>query len=189
MWDVDGDGKLDIVLADSSGGLTSLDDRGEPVAAFNRGRPVQTNVYANVHLGAASYGRRRAPCGRNRPKSCRHDVFALAPPRESLRIPAIGDVDGDLAADIVDTAGEHIYAWHMDGARLAGFPVRMDPDHSRPQDRSRDNHVKRGFIASPTLGGPGRRRHARHRRARASTAGSTGSTGTAARCPAGRRIR
>jgi hypothetical protein len=152
MWDVDGDGRLDIVLADSSGALRVLDDRGEAVAAFNRGRPVQTDLYANVHLGAASYGRRRAPCGRNKPRSCRHDVFALQPPRESLRTPAIGDVDGDLAPDIVDTAGEHIYAWHMDGTRLAGFPVRMDPNHSRPQDRSRSNHVKRGFIASPTLG-------------------------------------
>ncbi|MEA2272679.1 MAG: hypothetical protein QOI98_1387 [Solirubrobacteraceae bacterium] len=151
LWDVDGDGRLDIVLADSSGELRVLDDRGEPVARFNRGKPVQTNLYANVHLGAASYNRRRVGCGPNRPRSCRHYVFALPPPRESLRTPGIGDVDGDLAPDIVDTAGEHIYAWHMDGTPLSGFPVRMDPDHSRPQDRSRSNHVKRGFIASPTL--------------------------------------
>jgi hypothetical protein len=30
--------------------------------------------------------------------------------------------------------------------------VRLDPSLSRPQDRTRDNHIKRGFTASPALG-------------------------------------
>ena len=79
-------------------------------------------------------------------------------PLEPLRTPAIGDIDGDRRAEIVDTAGEHVYAWELDGTPVAGFPVRLNPDFSRPQDRTRENHVKRGFFAAPVLadltGGP-----------------------------------
>ena len=94
---------------------------------------MRTRLYPNVHPGAASYG-------------------SVDPPREVLRTPAIGDIDGDLEPEIVDTAGEHVYAWNADGSTVPGFPVRLDPAFSRPQDRTRQNHVKRGFTASPVLG-------------------------------------
>jgi hypothetical protein len=86
-----------------------------------------------VHGGAPAYGE-------------------VAPPRESLRIPAIGDIDGDMEPEIVDTAGEHVYAWESDGSAVDGFPVRLDPALSAVPLRTRANHIKRGFIASPTLG-------------------------------------
>jgi hypothetical protein len=133
MWDVDGNGRLDIVEADSSGALRVLAGDGKPVKAFNGGRPVQTLIAANVHRDAPAYRR-------------------VDPPREPLRTPAIGDVNGDGAADIVDTAGEHVYAWDLRGRALPGFPVRLDPSLSRPEDRTRQNHVKRGFLAAPSLG-------------------------------------
>ena len=70
-----------------------------------------------------------------------------------LRTPAIGDIDGDLEPEIVDSAGEHVYAWNADGTRRARASrcgsTRPSP---LPQDRTRDNHIKRGFIASPALG-------------------------------------
>ena len=47
----------------------------------------------------------------------------------------------------------------------AGFPVRLDPALSRPQDRTRNNHIKRGFTASPALGDLNRGRRPRDRRA------------------------
>ena len=132
LWDVDGDNRLDVVLADSSGALRVLDRRGEPLAAFNGGRPVHTRVLAPVRPEAPGFDR-------------------VEPPREPLRTPAIGDIDGDLEAEIIDSAGEHVYAWNLDGTEVPGFPVRVNPDFSRPQDRTRENHVKRGFIASPAL--------------------------------------
>ena len=90
---------------------------------------------------------------------------SLPRPRESLRVPAIGDIDHDLDAEIVATAGEHVYAWNLDGSRVPGFPVRVDPALSDPcnpgaphpcfdaADRqlTEDNHLKRGFIGSPAL--------------------------------------
>ena len=133
LFDLNGDNALDTVLADSSGELRVLNHDGQPLPTFNNGQPVRSRLYPNVHLGSESY----------------NDVD---PPREVLRTPAIGDIDGDLEPEIVDSAGEHVYAWEADGSTVAGFPVRIDPALSRPQDRNRNNHIKRGFSASPTLG-------------------------------------
>jgi hypothetical protein len=132
LFDLNGDNRLDIVLADSSGELRVFGADGTPLKSFNGGKPVATQLYPNVHPGAPVYG-------------------SLAPPREVLRTPAIGDVDGDMEPEIVDSAGEHVYAWHEDGTPVAGFPVRIDPAFSQPADESKQNHVKRGFAASPTL--------------------------------------
>jgi subtilase family protein/VCBS repeat protein len=132
MYDLNGDNKLDIVEADSSGELRVLNAAGTPLQSFNHGQPVRTAIYPNVHPGAPVY---------------QH----LDPPREVLRTPAIGDIDGDRLPEIVDAAGEHVYAWHVDGTPVNGFPVRLDPAFSRPQDRTRQNHVKRGFSGSPVL--------------------------------------
>ena len=82
-----------------------------------------------------------------------------------LRTPAIGDIDGDLEPEIVDSAGEHVYAWNADGTVVPGFPVRLDPALSLPQDRTRNNHIKRGFSASPALGDLDDDGRARDRRA------------------------
>jgi hypothetical protein len=133
LFDVDGDNKLDTVLADSSGELHVLGADGSPLESFNGGEPVQTRLYPNVHSGASA-------------------LNAVSPPREVLRTPVIGDIDGDLEPEIVDTAGEHVYAWNADGSEVTGFPVRLDPSLSLPQDRTRNNHIKRGFAASPVLG-------------------------------------
>ena len=55
MFDLNGDNQLDIVEADSSGELSVLKADGTPLASFNGGQPVRTQVYANVHPGAPSY--------------------------------------------------------------------------------------------------------------------------------------
>jgi hypothetical protein len=133
LFDLNGDNVLDTVLADSSGALSVLNADGTPLQSFNNGQPVHSQLYPNVHSGAPPFG-------------------AVNPPREVLRTPAIGDIDGDLEPEIVDSAGEHVYAWNADGSVVPGFPVRLDLNLSRPQDRTRENHIKRGFTASPTLG-------------------------------------
>jgi hypothetical protein len=145
LYDVDGDNKLDVLLATSSGELYALHSNGNPVKSFNGGRPVRTDT---IRLAKS------------------HPIDpSLSPPRESLRVPAIGDIDGDHEAEIVATAGEHVYAWNLDGSRVRGFPVHVNPSFSDPckagaphpclnaSDRqlTTDNHLKRGFIASPAL--------------------------------------
>ena len=95
----------------------------------------------------------RRPAGAHRRSTrtstpARRPTRRSSPPREVLRTPAIGDIDGDLEPEIVDTAGEHVYAWNADGSAVPGFPVRLDPALSRARRTARrDNHIKRGFIA------------------------------------------
>ena len=82
-------------------------------------------------------------------------------------MPAIGDIDGDLEPEIVATAGEHLYAWDLDGTRASSTgvdrslsepckPGTEDPVTGvcfNPADRAitEDNHIKRGFVSSPVL--------------------------------------
>ena len=144
LWDVDGDNRLDVVQAESSGTLRVA---ATPTARRCPAGPSAPARSPTVHPRAPAFSR-------------------VAPPREPLRTPAIGDIDGDRRAEIVATAGEHVYAWELDGTPVAGFPVRLNPDFSRPQDRTRENHVKRGFFAAPVLADLARRPCAGDRRDR-----------------------
>ena len=133
-----------------------LNADGTPVASFNGGQPVHTDRYA---------------LEQNHPVP-----GALPTPHESLRVPAIGDIDGDREAEIVATAGEHVYAWDLrrEQPRRAGSRCGSTASLSEPckpgvpkpcfdaadraiftDDRgtpaSDQNHIKRGFFGSPAL--------------------------------------
>jgi len=151
LYDVDGDNELDVVLATTSGELHVLDADGTPVASFNGGNPVSTGRYA---------------------LETNHPVPGPLPtPHEAPRVPAIGDIDGDLEAEIVLNAGEHVYAWELDGDPVPGFEggpgdAAVDRNLSEPclggsgakpcfdanQRRiTTSNHIKRGFLGSVAL--------------------------------------
>ena len=134
LYDLDGDNRLDIVEPRSSGEIAVLRHDGRPLRSFNRGRPVRTRTYFNVHRRARGLAR-----------------GGLAPPREVPRTPAIGDIDGDREPEIVTTAGERVYAWNANGRPAKGFPRRVDPSLSRPRAQTKENHIKRGFVASAAL--------------------------------------
>jgi len=145
LYDVDGDNALDVVQATSSGELSVLHSDGTPVESFNGGNPVTTDPYALVQPERLA--------------------ASLPTPHEALRVPAFGDIDGDRQAEIVATAGEHVYAWELDGSRVSGFPVGVDRSLSDPcvdgaphpcfdtADRAitTQNHIKRGFFGSAAL--------------------------------------
>jgi len=145
LYDLDGDNKLDVLLPTSSGELYALHFDGTPVQSFNGGQPVRTDP---IELAQ------------------NHPVDPSLPtPRESLRVPTIADIHRDRDAEIVATAGEHVYAWKLNGSRVPGFPVGVNPAFSDPckpgaphpcfnaSDRqlTTENHLKRGFIGSPAL--------------------------------------
>ncbi|MGH2957949.1 MAG: thrombospondin type 3 repeat-containing protein [Solirubrobacterales bacterium] len=151
LFDVNGDNELDVVLGTTSGELHVLNADGSPVSSFNGGSPVTTSRYALEQ---------------------NHPVPGELPrPRQSPRVPAIGDIDGDLEAEIVMNAGEHVFAWNLDGTPVPGFTggpgdARIDPDLSEPclggaaakpcfdtaQRRiTSANHIKRGFFGSIAL--------------------------------------
>ncbi len=144
LYDVNGDNALDVVMPTSSGELWVLNADGSPVPSFNGGEPVRTDRYA---------------LEQNHPVP----LAGAAVPRESPRVPAIGDIDGDRDAEIVVTAGEHMYAWELDGTRV--LKTGVDRSLSEPckpgvpkpcfnaADRAitSDNHIKRGIASSPVL--------------------------------------
>jgi hypothetical protein len=41
--------------------------------------------------------------------------------------PAVGDMDGDGKPEIVATGSQCIYAWHVDGTPVKGWPVKAEP--------------------------------------------------------------
>jgi hypothetical protein len=150
LYDIDGDNELDVLLATTSGEIHALHADGSPVASFNSGQSVTTARYA---------------LEQNHPVP-----GALQAPRETPRVPAIGDIDGDLEPEIVANAGEHVYAWNLDGTPVPNFQggvgdVGVDRSLSEPcasgvskpcfdaADRviTTDNHIKRGFLGSVAL--------------------------------------
>jgi hypothetical protein len=131
MADLDGDNRLDVIVADSAGALNVYDEDGDPLPGFPVFAPITENALAHAN----------AP------------VFQeLDPPRSAFLTPAVGDLDRDGVPEIVTIAGSEVFAYQADGSVRAGFPVTLNPAFSLPALRTNDNHLKTGFTASPVLG-------------------------------------
>ncbi|HVT34862.1 MAG TPA: S8 family serine peptidase, partial [Nevskiaceae bacterium] len=133
--DLDGDNVPELIVPTEDGVLRVLKKDGSELAGF----PVYTQLQMQALNHQAAPG-----------------VAALmtaTPPREDLRGPAVGDLDGDGIPEIIDAAGIHVYAWNHDGTLHAGFPVSLDLNNCKGADQKQDNvHRKCGFIGSPALG-------------------------------------
>ena len=102
--DLDGDGTLEIVVADLEGRVTVFSHTGERDAVMRTrpeysGAPLQP--FVNVRTGPLQ----RTQLG-------------------FLGSPVLADLDGDGGQEIVAAAMDrHVYAWEPDGTALDGFPV------------------------------------------------------------------
>ncbi|MCI0344326.1 MAG: VCBS repeat-containing protein, partial [Chloroflexi bacterium] len=131
LADIDGDNRLDVIVADSGGSLTVYDEQGDPLPGFPVLAPITENALAHAS----------AP------------VFSeLDMPRHAFLTPALGDLDRDGAPEIVTIAGSQVFVYQGDGSVRPGFPVTLNPSFSLPALRTNDNHLKTGFTASPVLG-------------------------------------
>jgi hypothetical protein len=135
LYDMNGDGTLEIVEANSSGELTVTRADGTPLPSFNNGQPWRLPPTYNAHLGAPAFASGAVPA-----------------PTSGFRSPVVHDIDGDLSPDIVVNAVDgRVYVLDDAGHVKPGFPVSVDPALSAVPLRAEHNHVKRGFLASPTV--------------------------------------
>jgi Thrombospondin type 3 repeat/FG-GAP-like repeat len=135
--DLDGNGALEIVAANTSGEIAVYNHDGTPASYFNGGSPFlgQTPSVVQNHLGAPAFAN--------------GDV---APSTGGFTTPAVGDLDRDGYPEIVAVNGDRVYALRDDGTLLPGFPVAISPAFSAPPLRTRTNHLKTGIFSSAALG-------------------------------------
>jgi hypothetical protein len=141
LFDLDGDGRQDIVVGTADGSVFAV--RGD--GSLLPGWPVHTDLVESVR----------------RPTGLQHVLARGHRERGVERLPrgailasvAVGDVLGHGQPQVIaaDLEGK-VYAWDAAGRRLPGFPVATDPTFSRPQDRSEHNVVDRGIAGAPALG-------------------------------------
>ena len=131
LADLDGDGVFEVIVATGSGTVWALAGDGSAVPGF----PVTTGVHP--WLSEDRHGSARA-------------WTTIAPLRQGLAAqPAVGDVDGDGAPDIVvgSLSGE-LYAWSATGTLLDGFPARID---GRPRPWREAQAWDDGLFGAPAL--------------------------------------
>ncbi len=135
--DLDGNGALEIVAANTSGEIAVYNNDGTPATYFHSGVPFLGEVPALVqnHIGAPALA-----------------TGAVAPSRGGFTTPAIGDLDRDGYPEIVVVNNAQVYALRNDGTLLPGFPVSVNPAFSAPAVRTRSNHLKTGIFSSAALG-------------------------------------
>ena len=138
--DLDGDGRVEIIVSNFDGALLAFHADGTPVAGF----PVAIDPRWS----------RDDPATQDRFNRTKPHIYAQ---------PVIGDLDGDDSPEVVAAAGDrHVYAWHANGTPVAGFPVQIvDPAKVAAIDLATgkvtfalDSGVRDGgeIIAAPALG-------------------------------------
>jgi hypothetical protein len=138
--DLDGDGKRELIVADSGGLVHALRADGSEL----RGWPVSTPVLPG--LSADAEGHLKAPAWSG----------AAVKPRPGygqgvLTAPALGDVNGDGKTDVVvATYDGSVLAIGADGKALPGFPVAID-GLARSGGTDPRSILDDGFFAAPVL--------------------------------------
>jgi hypothetical protein len=136
--DLNGDKKMEIVLADSSGRVHAYQADGSELAGW----PVHVETLPLLADGAKGH-RAAGAFQSGRLSAERWSPIAATP--------AVGDLDNDGSLEIVVASWYgKVWAFHADGSVVAGFPVDVDRD-SAPIAVNDKNELEDAFFASPVL--------------------------------------
>ena len=135
--DLLGDGKREIVFADTGGSVHAIKGDGNELGGW----PVKTETLTFLDPALGNHEKAPAFSGPLNPE--RHTpVGATA---------AVGDIDGDGKPEVVvATWFGSVWAWHADGSVASGFPVQLDRD-TIPIAIDENHELQDGFFASPAL--------------------------------------
>ena len=150
--DLDGDGRLEVVVTDADGNVWAWEPDGTPRAGFAP-TTIGGRRQSPVHIDAA-FSNDDPATGKNNLNRTKRGIAAA---------PSVGDLDGDGRLEIVVAAlDRHVYAWHADGRAAAGFPVLLvDPAKVATVDPTTNYvtftptagaHDGGELITTPTLG-------------------------------------
>jgi subtilase family protein/hemolysin type calcium-binding protein len=132
--DLDGDNTQELIVPSEDGAVHAYLPDGSELPGW----PVHTlnQMQAEGHMAAPGFAA----------------LAASAPPREPPRGPVVADLDDDGRAELIESAGTHVYAWEPDGTLRPGFPVSADLSNCGPTLESQPlSHPKCGFLASPAV--------------------------------------
>jgi hypothetical protein len=139
LSDLDGDGAMELVYADSAGTVGVLDAGGDPLPGW----PVQTDTLPAWRTSSDHVMTDAVTSGLVTAEAIRTPV---------LQGPAVGDLDGDGPGGkhvVVATWDGYVYAWDAGGALAPGFPVELD--RSLAEDTSEQRAIDSGIFGAPVL--------------------------------------
>ncbi len=145
--DLLGDGKREIVIADSSGKVHAYRADGSELPGWPVRVEQLTLLDPNSHQGV---GHASAPAF-TQPGGA--GGVTLSPDQHSAigASAAVGDIDGDGKPEVVvATWNGYVWAFRTDGSTQPGFPVELDRDTAMVTKDS-GTELEDGFFASPAL--------------------------------------
>lgn len=132
--DLDGDGRDEMVIGDSSGLLHAYRPDGTEIAGW----PAAIDQMP-IQSGSAGHVSGELPI------SVRASFARGAP--------ALADIDNDGKPEVTVADFEgRVYVFQADGSRRPGFPVRTEPNYSRSSARNGGNRLHWAIAAHPAVG-------------------------------------
>ncbi len=132
LADLDGNGVLDVIIANASGEVHALDGSGNELPGW----PVTTSLDV-LHTGSAGFVSGAVD------DQVHESILSSV---------AVGDLerDGSLEVVVASTQGK-LYVFSASGVLRPGFPVSTNPAFSAPAIRNEANRLDPGFLATPAL--------------------------------------